>query len=76
MRERLKKLIIDISGTSSDITDKSNLHDDLGLDSLDALELLMSCEEEFVVEILDEEVEHIKTFGDMVEFATKNIHIA
>ena len=42
--------------------------DDLGADSLDVVDLVMSLEEEFNIEIPDEEVENIKTVGDIVKF--------
>ena len=44
------------------------LADDLGADSLDVVDLLMSIEDEFEVEIPDEEVENIKTVGALVEY--------
>ena len=44
---------------------ESNIADDLGADSLDIVDLVMSLEEEFDAEIPDEEVENIKTVGDV-----------
>lgn len=46
----------------------ASIIDDLGADSLDVVDLVMSIEEEFDVEIPDEEVENIKTVGDIVKF--------
>lgn len=48
------------------------LQDDLGADSLDVVDLLMSIEDEFAVEIPDEEVENIKTVGALVEYIENN----
>ena len=50
------------------ITPETNLADDLGADSLDVVDLLMSIEDEFEVEIPDEDVENIKTVGALVEY--------
>lgn len=50
----------------------TNIADDLGADSLDVVEVLMSIEDEFEVEIPDEEIENIKTIGDLVEYIEKN----
>ena len=46
----------------------TNIIDDLGADSLDAVDMLMSLEDEFDVEIPDEEVESIHTVGDLVTY--------
>ena len=51
-----------------EITEKSNFKDDLGADSLDLFELVMSLEEEFGVEIPSEDLEKITTVGDIVEY--------
>ena len=45
---------------------------DLGADSLDVVELLMSIEDEFQVEIPDEEIENIKTIGELVKYIEDN----
>ncbi len=49
------------------VTMEANITDDLGADSLDIVDLVMSLEEEFDVEVPDEEVENIKTVGDIVK---------
>lgn len=51
-----------------EITEKSNFKDDLGADSLDLFELVMSLEEEFGVEIPSEDLEKISTVGDVVNY--------
>ena len=50
------------------VTMEASITDDLGADSLDVVDLVMSLEEEFDVEIPDEEVENIKTVGDIVKY--------
>ena len=50
------------------ITEASNFKDDLGADSLDLFELVMSLEEEFGVEIPSEDLENIATVGDVMEY--------
>ncbi len=51
---------------------ESDIADDLGADSLDVVDLLMSLEDEFSVEIPDEEIENIKTVGDLVNYIEAN----
>ncbi|MBQ3329820.1 MAG: acyl carrier protein [Ruminococcus sp.] len=51
----------------------TDLQDDLGADSLDVIDLLMSSEDEFEIEIPDEEIENIRTVGDLVNYIESNI---
>ncbi|WDC85872.1 acyl carrier protein [Caloramator sp. mosi_1] len=55
-----------------DITMESSFMDDLGADSLDVVELIMALEDEFDLEIPDEEAEKIQTVGDVVEYIKEN----
>ena len=50
------------------ITAETNIRDDLGADSLDLVDMLMSLEDEFDVEIPDDEIETLKTVGDVVAY--------
>ncbi|HBM97995.1 MAG TPA: acyl carrier protein [Ruminococcus sp.] len=50
------------------ITAETDLQEDLGADSLDVVDLLMSIEDEFEVEVPDEEIENIKTVGSLVSY--------
>ncbi len=55
------------------VTMEANIMEDLGADSLDIVDLVMSLEEEFDVEVPDEEVENIKTVGDIVKFIESHV---
>jgi acyl carrier protein len=71
--EKVKKLIVDQLGVEEDdIAMESSFIDDLGADSLDIVELIMALEEEFSLEIPDNEAEKITTVGDAVGYITKN----
>ena len=50
------------------VTMNSNIAEDLGADSLDVVDLIMSIEDEFDVEVPDESIESIKTVGDVVNY--------
>lgn len=52
----------------SEITAETNIRDDLGADSLDLVDMLMSLEDEFDVEIPDDEIEKLATVGDVVAY--------
>ncbi len=71
--ERIKELLNDQLDISTDVmTMDSNIATDLGADSLDVVELLIAIEDEFDVEIPDEEIENIKTVGDLVKYIETN----
>jgi acyl carrier protein len=70
--DRIKKIIVDQLGfDESKITENSSFVDDLGADSLDIVELIMAFEEEFDIEIPDEDAEKMKTVGDAVKYLNK-----
>ncbi len=54
------------------ITSDTDLQEDLGADSLDVVDLLMSIEDEFEIEIPDDEIENIKTVGALVSYIEAN----
>lgn len=54
------------------ITKESRLLEDLGADSLDFVEMLMSLEDEFGISISDEQAKEMKTVGDVVDYIEKN----
>jgi len=67
--ERVKKIIVDQLGVEEDkVKEDSSFIDDLGADSLDIVELIMAFEEEFDIEIPDEDAEKIKVVGDVIRY--------
>ena len=67
--ERIKEIISAQLGVNADtITMETSFTDDLGADSLDLVELVMALEEEFDIEMPDDEIENISTVGDAVSF--------
>lgn len=54
------------------ITAETTIQDDLGADSLDVVDLLMTIEDEFEVEVPDTEIENLKTVGDLVKYIEEN----
>ena len=67
--EKVKSIIVEQLGVEADeVTMEASFTDDLGADSLDIVELVMAMEEEFEVEIPDEEAENIKTVGDAINY--------
>ena len=67
--EKIKTILSEqFSVEEKDIKPETLLEDDLGADSLDVVDLLMTIEDDFEVEIPDEEVENIKTVGALVEY--------
>lgn len=66
--EKLKKIIAEVLNVDEEeITMETTFVDDLGADSLDVFQIIMGLEEEFDIEILNEEAEKIVTVGDAVE---------
>ena len=66
---KLKELVVDRLGVEEDeVTMEATMQDDLGADSLDLVDLVMSVEEEFGVKVADEDLENIKTVGDIVNY--------
>jgi acyl carrier protein len=69
VEERVKKIVMDQLGVEeSQVTGEAKFVDDLGADSLDTVELVMALEEEFKLEIPDDEAEKITTVGQAVEY--------
>lgn len=70
MFEKIKEIIIDQLGLDEDvvITEATSLMADLEADSLDAVEIIMAFEDEFDIEIPDEDAENFKNIGDIYRF--------
>jgi len=74
IEERVKKVVEDqLSVNQDQITSAASFIDDLGADSLDTVELVMALEEEFGVEIPDEEAEKITKVGEAIDYI--NAHV-
>jgi acyl carrier protein len=74
VEERVKKIVIDQLGVEEgQVTKEAKFVEDLGADSLDTVELVMALEEEFKLEIPDEEAEKITTVGQAVDYIDSHI---
>ncbi|MCD5405491.1 MAG: acyl carrier protein [Desulfotomaculum sp.] len=72
--ERMQRIIVEQLDIEKDqVTLNSSFVDDLGADSLDIVELVMAMEEEFDMQIPDEEAERIRTVGDAVKFVQQKM---
>ena len=71
--EKVKKILAEQFDVEEEkITADTSIINDLGADSLDVVDLLMSIEDEFEVEVPDEEIENIKTVDDLVKYIENN----
>ena len=69
VEEKIKSIIAEQLGVKVDeVTPQASFIDDLGADSLDTVELIMALEEEFSVEIPDEDAEKMTTVGDAIKY--------
>jgi len=72
LEEKVKQIIVDQLGVdANEVTPEASFIDDLGADSLDTVELVMAFEEEFDIEIPDEDAEKMTTVGMAVEYLKK-----
>ncbi len=72
--DKIKKIISTQLGVDeAEITPESHFVDDLGADSLDTVELVMALEEEFGIEIPDEDAEKIQTVGDVAKYIDDHV---
>jgi acyl carrier protein len=73
IRDRVADIVCEQMGTTRDkITDETSFVSDLGADSLDTVELVMEFEDEFDLNIPDEEAEKIQTVGDAIKYIENN----
>jgi acyl carrier protein len=72
--EKVKAILSEQFDVEEDtITLDTNIAEDLGADSLDIVDLLMSLEDEFEIEVPDDEIENIKTVGELVKYIEGNV---
>ncbi|HLY67560.1 MAG TPA: acyl carrier protein [Chloroflexota bacterium] len=72
--DRMKKIIVEQLGVDeADVNPQASFVEDLNADSLDLVELIMSLEEEFNLEISDEDAEKIHTVGDALEYVQEHL---
>ncbi|MEE1427651.1 MAG: acyl carrier protein [Acutalibacteraceae bacterium] len=71
--ERVQKIICEqLEIDSHLVTEDASISGDLGADSLDLVDLSMSIEEEFNIEVPDDVLDHVRTVGDIVKFIEDN----
>ena len=71
--EKLQEIVADKLGVdASEVVETARFKEDLEADSLDLFEVVMALEDEFGIEIPDEEAEHFKTIGDICKFIENN----
>jgi len=67
--ERIRKLIMDQAcARPEEITDTANLEEDLGMDQLDTIELIMEIEEEYALEIPEDDAKELTTVGSIIKY--------
>ncbi len=75
VEEKVKSIIVEQLGVEGEsVTPEASFIDDLGADSLDIVELVMTMEEEFDLEIPDEDAEKIKTVNDVINYIKAKVH--
>lgn len=73
IEEKVKQIVAEQLGVDeAQVTENASFMDDLGADSLDTVELVMALEEEFDVEISDEDAEKIQTVKDAISYVKEN----
>ena len=74
LEQRMTEIIVQQLGVSKEeVAPESSFIDDLGADSLDIVELVMRMEDEFDIEILDEDAEKIQTIGDAIAYLKERV---
>lgn len=77
VEEKVKEIIVEQLGVeASQVTENAKFVEDLGADSLDTVELVMALEEEFSLEIPDEDAEKITSVGDAISYIKQNAKTA
>ena len=71
--ERVKKIVVEHLGVDAEkVNPEASFIDDLGADSLDTVELVMAFEEEFGIDVPDEEAEKLQSVGDVIRYVEEN----
>ena len=71
---RVREIIINELGVEAEkVTDEASFVEDLGADSLDTVELVMAFEEEFGIDLPDEDAEQMRTVGDAIKYLNENV---
>lgn len=74
VENKIKKIVVDQLGVGADeVKNEASFLDDLGADSLDTVEMVMAFEDEFGVEIPDEDAEKIKTVQDAISYIESKV---
>ncbi len=74
IEQKVREIIVEQRGVDPEqVTQEASFVDDLGADSLDTVELVMALEEEFDLEIPDEDAEKITTVGEAIEYIERNM---
>ncbi|SMP07817.1 acyl carrier protein [Desulfurobacterium pacificum] len=74
IEQKVREIVADRLGVDpEEVTPEASFIEDLGADSLDTVELVMALEEEFGIEIPDEDAEKIQTVGDAIEYIQKHL---
>ena len=71
--EKVKEIIMDTINCSEEITLEANLKDDLGIDSLDSMELMMAVEDAYGITVPEEELPNLTSVKAIVEYVDKNV---
>ena len=75
-KKRINKVIVEkLSVAEEEVVEEANIKDDLGADSLDVVEVVMGIEDDFGIEIPDEDVDSLRTVGDVYAYAQKRFSL-
>lgn len=75
-KKRINKVIVEkLSVAEEEVVEEANIKDDLGADSLDVVEVVMGIEGEFGIEIPDEDVDSLRTVGEIYAYAQKRFNL-
>ena len=71
--EKIREILCEqLDLEEDDVTMSSNIEEELGADSLDLVDIVMSIEDEFEIDVADEDIDGIKTVGDVVRYIEEN----